>query len=335
MNPKIIEKDGKRILITSVKKIGNAIDANKLFGDLEKVVQMDGGGKKLHRHHPAQKLINRFSGGYMSPTMLKGFNDSAASQVFQSLQPFIPNAAVAIGQTVHSIFEEFYNLEPEERKTEKLFEFMERLIKEKDQEGQRKVIEKYVNGFIETPDYRDPSKPMDHKSLVCYNEVFMKGDVSPLGVPLPFPIYSLSDRIDFFEEDGETVAYIIDYKTGTWLNNKAATMDGYLPQAICYKWMVEQEYGVPVKGAYLLVPGTKQKIVELDVNSLTNQSKYIERIYKFKEEFQSAARTRIYEWRKPPYMGNEKQKAFNELFMNGAEDQEIQIEYDITWEPKE
>ena len=328
---KIIEENGKRVLVTSVLKKGNSIDASKLFNDLKEVVKLDSdNGVAIDGHHPAQKIINRFSGEYMSPTMLKGFFDSPATQVHQSLMPWIPSAATAIGTTVHSIFEEFYSLDKDKRDTDILYDLLEKYIEENDQEDERKEIKHYIDGFIQTPDYLDQSKEMDHKNLDCYNEVFMKGEVAPLGIHLPLPIYSLSDRIDFREVDGELGAYIIDYKTGKWIAKDTPTMNGYLPQAICYKWMVEDKYGVPVKGAYLLTPGAKQKIVQLDVNSLKNQSMYIEEIFRFKKEIQESAKTRIYPWKKPRYLGSERQKEFNKLFMTNAPDQEIKIEYDIT-----
>lgn len=289
----IVIKDNiiKRYMYTELYIENNNMDASKLFDDLNIVVEEDkAAGIVIDRHHPAQKLLNRFSAQYFSPTGVKGFRDCPASQILQSLLPFVPNAATAIGTTVHSVLEEFYELDGPERDIELLDGMLDKQLANNNQKDIKEKITPYIDGFKETPDYLDKNKPMNHKDLVCYNELFLKGKFSPLGVELPYSMYSLCDRVDFRGD----YAYIIDYKTGMYLRPQILTMDGYLPQLMSYKWAVEETYGVEVKGGVLLVPGTKQKIATVDINSLENQSKYIDMIFKYKEDSQMCAKRRMY-----------------------------------------
>lgn len=322
--------ENKRTLKTSLFMKDGFLDARQLFEDLKKVVEEDkAAGVEIDRHHPAQKLLNRFSAEYFSPTGVKGFRDCPASQVLESLMPFVPSEATAVGKTVHSVFEKFYNLDGPDRDVEMLYKFMNEMIEENDQENIRDKIQLYIDGFKNTPDYLDPNREMNHKELVCYNELFLKGQFSPLGVALPYSMYSLCDRVDFRGD----YAYIIDYKTGTYLRPQILTMDGYLPQLIAYKWAVEETYGVEVKGGYLLVPGTKQKIAELNINSLENQSKYIEIIFKYKEESQKAAKTRMYPVKNINKWLKQKLNKFATLTeVDGGI--KIEIDYDITLREK-
>lgn len=323
----LIEENGKRYLLTEIIQDGRAIHTDKLFRDLKEVEELDkSNGVETDRKHPARSLLNKFSGAYMSPTMLKGFNDCQCQLLYNSLMPYVPSDITAIGTTVHSIFQDFYDQEMGKRDIDKIDEIMNKHIKLRDQEKQRKIIEMYVQGFKDTPDYID-GKPMDHNALNCFNELFMKGTAKPLGIQLPLPIYNLCDRVDF-RDDG---AYVIDYKTGTYLNPKIKTMDGYLPQLMSYKWFVESEYGEKVKGAIILAPGTKEKIIPVDVNSLENQSRYIEKIFIFKDEFKKSAEIRTYKQKTMQYCSSCKfNKHCNTFNGTNLQNQVIEVKYDVT-----
>lgn len=307
----------------------NVLDATALFADLKEVVEKDrSDGVVIDRHHPAKKVLNRFSAQYFSPSGVKGFRDCPANQIIQTLLPFEGSEVTEIGKRVHAVLESFYNLDGPDRDTAVLYDIMDVELAEHGQEESRAKVKHYIDGFKATPDYLDPSKEMDHKGLVCYNELFMKGSFSPLGVKLPLDMYSLSDRIDFRDD----VAYVIDYKTGTYLNPKILTMDGYLPQIIAYKWGIEETYGVEVAGGFLLVPGTKQKIVELNINSLENQSRYIDIIFDYKEQAQRCAETRLY----PIKDINKYTRAKLDKYARveeGPDGVVIEIDYDITLKP--
>lgn len=255
----------------------------ELWDEFEKAVEADEKlGVKIHRKHPAKRLVNRFSGGYMSPTMIKGFFTCPATQVVQSLTPYISNAYTAMGTTIHGILEDFYNLEQGKRTFDALDKITETWIEKGEHNSQleKTYIYDHIKGFKQMGDYLDPSKPMDHNKLVCFNEYFAKGVYSPLGVELPLPMYNLMDRLDIRDEG----IFIIDYKSGKYFREETFSMDGYLPQMIAYKWAVEEEYGEEVKGAYILTPGIENKIHYMDINSLQNQSMFIEKCLKYKEE---------------------------------------------------
>lgn len=328
---KITNEDGKRYLHTEITQDGGRILTHKLFDDLREVEKIDKeAGVESDRKHPARSLLNKFSGAYMSPTMLKGFNDCQCQLVYNSLMPYVPSDITAIGTTVHSIFQDFYEQEKGHRDIDKIEEIMNKHIALRDQEKQRKLIERYVQGFKDTPDYIGGG-PMDHNALTCFNELFMKGTAKPLGVQLPLPIYNLCDRVDF-REDG---AYVVDYKTGTYLNPKIKTMEGYLPQLITYKWFVEEQYGEKVKGGIILAPGTKEKVVNLDVNSLENQSKYIEKIFIFKDEFKRSEESRTYSQKIMQYCSYCKfNKHCNTYNNTDHRNEVIPVKYDITLKQK-
>ncbi|MBR2558256.1 MAG: PD-(D/E)XK nuclease family protein [Methanobrevibacter sp.] len=294
----IRELEGKRILVTSIVASKENVEAAKLFEDLQDVVDMDlKSGVKIDRTHPAKRLLNKFSGGYISPTMIKGFSDCPANQLLQALTPWSPTAVTSIGTSTHSIFQKFYELPSGERKIETLDKIKEEEIIAFGQQDSAQAVRDinwYVEGFKNTNDYLDLSKPVDHDNLNAFNEVHIKGTPKPLGVEIPKPIYTLMDRVDFRGENMDEV-YIIDYKTGRRIDDYyVRSMDGYLPQLITYKWMVEMEYGMEVQGAYLLTPGTKDKVRSLDINSLENQSRWIDEIFAYCEAVDQMAKTRIF-----------------------------------------
>lgn len=315
-----------RIMSTELYIKDGYLYAKQLFDDLKEVVDYDKEqGCKTDRKHPAQKLLNRFSAQYFSPSNVKAFRDCPASQIIQTLMPFEPNDATEIGKTVHSVFEKFYNLEGSDRELPLLDKFLDEELEGKEQTHLKGKIQPYIDGFKNTPDYLDRNKEMDHKNLTCFNELFIKGKFSPLNVELPYKMYSLADRVDFRGQ----YAYIIDYKTGQYLNKKILTMEGYLPQIIAYKWAVEETYGVEVAGGYLLVPGTKQLIADLDINSLENQSRYIDIIFQYKEDSQKMAETRIYPVNNMNKYLKQKLKKYATI-ENTEEYQTLKIDYDVS-----
>lgn len=317
----------KRIMNTHVVIQDGIMYADQLFNDLQAIVDQDiAAGVEIDRFHPAKKLINRFSANFFQHVNIKGFFDCPASQVLQSLLPFVPSDATAIGSSFHNVMERFYNLPGPEREVEMLHKFADEEIEKNSQFMVAKDVRMYVDGYINTPDYLHPSLPMDHKSLLCYNELFVKGQFSPLGVQLPYSLYSKADRIDFRGD----YAYILDYKTGGYLRPGITTIDGYLPQLIEYKWAIEQTYGVEVKGGYLLVPGTKQKFVEVNINSLEQQSRYVDMIFKYKEESQEAARTRRYPVLEIKKWLQAKLDEFATVTNNPDGSTRIDIKYDVT-----
>lgn len=267
------------------------LNAKEFFEEIDRLVKIDEGNDKIvvDRSHPLKKLLNRFSGGYVSPSMMKGYKWCPATQLIQSITPYVATSYTAIGTTFHSIVQDFY--ESDDRSYENLDLLTNKYLELNGHVGvDRDTVWHYVNGFKSLPDYLDRSKPMDHKNLDCHNEFFVKGTFEPLGVKLPLPMYCAMDRFDV-RDDG---IYIIDYKTGKYFSPEVFTMDGYLPQMIAYKWAIEAEFGIEVKGAYIITPGIQNKYHAMDVNSLSNQSKFLEEIFLYKDRIEELKETRAF-----------------------------------------
>ena len=245
---------------------------------------------KVDRGHPLQHILNSTSGGYVSPTSMKSFESCPASYLYSKLVTEKTGSATSVGRSYHTIMEKWYN--SEDRSIKNIYKILEQEIKDSNQENSRKSLEDYVKGYLEAKDYTN-GQDMDHDKLNCFNEVFIKPTINPLGVNLNVPVYLLIDRIDI-RDNG---IYIIDYKTGMGDPNPYLLGEaGYLPQMIFYKWGIEAEYGQEIKNAYLCLPGAseKYKYVEMNVNSLVEQSKVIEKVYNHLENIRSIRDKKVF-----------------------------------------
>ena len=322
-------EDGKRYLVTYVVQEGQELYADQLFKDLKYVVELDEkAGVKVDRKHPAKKILNRFSGSYMSPTFMKSFETCEVSALYGSLAPWVPTDSTSIGTSVHSIFQLFYDLQPEERTEDALDRITYEVVEKNGQTELVDEVKYYVDRYKKAPDYLDPTKPMDHKSLTCFNELFIAAECSPLGVKLPLKIYTLIDRLDYRQDK----LFAIDYKTGKKLDKYILTMEGYLPQLISYQWVVEEQYGVELGGAYLCTPGADPIYHELPTSSLKYQSIYIDKIFVFAERFKESAETRRYKEKRHRWCGFCKFKDYCNAFkgVDGVSSQVIEVRYDVT-----
>lgn len=315
------------------------LNAGKLFNTLEEINEADKatfGVEKLHRTHPTQSLCNKFSGRYMSPTFMKSFELCPARALYESLLPRTTGTFTLIGNIYHDIMENFYNLKNEERNEISLERIAnaeyDKYMKTNPLECKRAKF--YINKHFSTvTDYLDEytvNGLFDHQKLECKTEFFAKsGELRPLGVELPLPIYVKIDRVDT-RKDG---LYIIDYKTGTRNPPTLNTFKGYLGQMITYKWIIENMYPAEkVAGCYLITPGISDKFnknIPVDVNSLTNQSMYIEEILKFSEHFAKVAETKKFECKTNSYCNYCKAQHICPYFVNHSS-KEI-ISYDASY----
>ncbi len=269
-----------KIFKSQIIQKDNTIDATQLFKDAKEWVKnekLKKGVDRLHRHHPLQHLFNSNSGNYVSPTAMKSAEACPAGYLYSKLVQEKKGSATSIGSSVHSIYQDFYNLPGNERTKDKIYNIMDNIIKNDEQdEDSAKWIKYYVDGYWDALDYKT-GRPMDHKSLVCTNETFIKPIINPLGVDLGIPVYTLIDRIDI-RDDG---IYVIDYKTGNGDPNPYLLGSaGYLPQMIFYYWAVTSEYGQEPEKVMLCLPGAsmKYKYVDMNVKSLVEQSKVVEQV---------------------------------------------------------
>lgn len=254
------------------------INATQLYKDIEdsvKSLKEKLNKEKLDRVNPLQHILNSTSGNYIAPTSMKSFQLCPASYLYSKLVTQKTGSATSVGSTFHNIMEKWYI--SEDRSTENIYKIMEQLIEEDKQFDQAADIKLYVDGYLNSNDYIGGGK-IDHKNLSCSSEVFIKPIIKPLGVDLGVPLYIKIDRIDV-REDG---IHVIDYKTG--IGDPIPYLlgaGGYLPQMIFYKWGVEAEYGQPIKGAYLALPGASDpyKYTKMNVDSLVEQSKVVESVF--------------------------------------------------------
>lgn len=248
---------------------------------------------KFDRGHPLQHVLNSTSGGYISPTAMKSFEMCPAGYLYNKLVPEKTGTATSIGRTFHTIMERFY--QGEDRSREELDRITDQTIEEDGQQDDALSVKRYVDGYWDSPDYLDLSKPFDHEHLICSTETFIKPIIKPLGVDLGVPVYLLVDRVDI-RDDG---IFVVDYKTGFGDPNPYLLgAAGYLPQMIFYKWGVEAEYGQEVSNVYLSLPGAdsdKYKFTKMNVNSLVEQSKVVEAAHKHIEHARRNREKKEYE----------------------------------------
>lgn len=286
---------------SEVVVVRNMLHADKLYEDIEKFTEEQKKRlnlKKLGRWHPLQHILNSTSGRYVSPTAMKSFMASPADYLFNKLFPDERGTAASVGTTYHEVMEHWYLEEQGNRTVERLWEIAEEIIKKDEQDAvAAEEVRFYVKAYLEGNDYLT-GKAMDHNKLVCATEKFIKAEsASPLGVTLPVPLYCLIDRVDF-RENG---IIVVDYKTGGGRGNASTYLlgeNGYLPQMIMYKWVVENEYGESVKDVYLCLPGGEgpdDKYVRMNTNSLVEQSKVIENIFSFVDTSKQAIETKKFE----------------------------------------
>lgn len=263
----------------------NALDCARLYKDIIKQVEEDKkelNTEKLDRGHPLQHILNSTSGRYIAPTSMKSFNSCPAGYLYNKLVPEKIGSATSIGGSFHTIMERFYNLEPDERDPKLLLKIMEEVCEEDKQTDSINTLKTYVEGYLDSPDYLSGQGSILNNKIECANEVFIKPVINPLNVDLNVPLYLKIDRIDVRDEG----IFVIDYKTGMGDPNPYLLGEnGYLPQMIFYKWGVEAEYGQEINQALLCLPGASKEYrwIEMNVNSLVEQSKVIESVFNYLE----------------------------------------------------
>jgi hypothetical protein len=286
-----------------VLKVGNMLDAHELYDDMEKFCQDEKvrlGVKKLDRTHPIQHILNCTSGRYISPTSMKSFNACPAVYLFSQFLDERKGSAVSIGHTFHKILERWYDTQS--RSKDELFAIAKDQIEVDANQQSADDILQYVKNYYESNDYLT-GKPMDHTKLKCSNELFFKGEISPLGVSLGVPIYCKMDRMDV-RDNG---IYVIDYKTG-WGDPEPFFLGehGYLPQMIFYKWAVEEEYGQSINGSYLCLPGAgpEHRYVKMETESLVQQSRVVETSLRYLEYAAQIRESKMFPIKKTRYWNN-------------------------------
>jgi len=323
----IITKNGKNYLSTFVAKIDNEqIDAGKFFLDVREATEkiIADYNRKYQKNYTfldksmygysLQALLNRFCGSYFSPSFIKGYMTNPALHVVANCFEEDVNDSTAIGTTFHKIMEIYYSLPPEERNREKLIDITKQTLTEGQDEERMLDL---VCGYMVSKDYKGGE--MDDTTLTCDVEKYGKAKYitktfDGVTKTLPCDISYVADRLDY-RDDG---VYIIDYKTGR-PRTDSATFDGYLGSMILYKWGIEQELGVDVKGAYLMFPSGNhnEKWCEMDFSE-QNQKEMFERVEACHKQLLADNRSRRYRYTDKGYFNTEDAKAFRNIMNDSS-----------------
>lgn len=319
----IVTIDGKDYLETFVAKIDNStIDANGLFVDVQELVNKI--LKSYNNKHKTknvaiykgygsnlQSLLNRYSGDYFSPSFMKGYKTNPALNLMQNFFTENANDATAIGTAFHKVLEDYYNLPPEERHREKLFELEAKVLAE-NPDMDKSILDEYVVGYHDIKDYLHPRSALDDTTLKCVTEHHGRATnlfAKSIGYTVPCAVSYVADRIDYRDND----VIILDYKTGH-PTDSAVTFDGYLGSMILYKWAMEQELNTTITKGYLICPGNSvsKKYLQLDY-SKENEEKMAEMIDRFYRNFIRDNRCREYEFTGDGYFTSDDAKRFRSI----------------------
>lgn len=319
----IITEGGKDYLSTYVAKIDNhTIDANAMFMDIDEAIKKivkayntkhktkntaiyNGYGSNL------QFLSNRYNGDYFSPSFMKGYQSNPALMLMQNFFTEQANDATAIGTTFHKILEDYYNLPMEERSREKLWEIE---VKDMLPDQDKKTLDAYIQGYIDSKDYLNPKEPLNDATLKCSTEHKGRANlhVKSIDYTLPCAVSYVADRIDYRGDD----VVILDYKTGH-PTSSAVTFEGYLGSMILYKWAIEQELNTCITKGFLICPGNADVYMPLDY-SKENEEKFAHSIDVFYRAFMRGNRTREYEFTEIGYFTTEDSKQFKEIMRDNT-----------------
>lgn len=319
----IITENGKDYLNTYVAKIDNhTIDANAMFLDIDDAIKkIVKSYNTLHKTKNTaiykgygsnlQALANRYSGDYFSPSFMKGYQSNPALMLMQNFFTEQVNDATVIGTVFHKILEDYYNLPMEERDREKLWTIEENdILPNQD----KSVLDAYIQGYINSTDYLNPSEPLDDTTLKCVTEHKGRANlyVKSIDYTLPCAVSFVADRVDYRDND----VVILDYKTGH-PSASAATFDGYLGSMILYKWAMEQELNTTINKGFLICPGNTNVYMPLDY-SKENEEKFAHSIDIFYKEFMRGNRTREYEFTDSGYFTTDDAKKFKAVMLDNT-----------------
>lgn len=163
----------KKIFKSKIFQKNGIIDAKQLFDDIENFIKKEKEGlpkdAKLDRGHPLQSILNKTSGNYISSTAMHSFEMCPANYLYSKTVTERKGYATSVGRTFHTIMQTFYDCEGKDRTKEKLYEIMEKIIIEDEQQDSTKDLKAYVDGYWGAKDYLGGE--MDHKKLECSNEV--------------------------------------------------------------------------------------------------------------------------------------------------------------------
>lgn len=235
------------------------IDAHELFNDKGALSKYEVTGSYDRKHYSA--------------SFIKGWGQCPANLVLNIFGEE-ESPALIIGDEVHKLLEEHYaqgltveeTLAKVDSKKNNIEFFHSCKVKE------------YLRSYFSIKDY----KKLTNVTYRTEEEIIT--EVSPLGVHLPVKIKSFIDRIDISDQG----VFIIDYKTAS----RAPSEDQYIDQMIIYKWVLEEEWGVPVEDIYVAsIYNPDPKYIKQNI-TLRKQSELIDKIFAIDEEVKKSINKR-------------------------------------------
>jgi len=239
----------------------------------------------LGREEDANKVRRRLLSASVSHSILSCEARTAADRLLPSVED--PFSARELGTSQHSIAEDLYGLEPEDRTLDTARALIEKAATAQwsldklarqtkaavalNHENRKKWVEIVATGIsgifvLENPaEVRIHSRELDIKGLRIAH--------GP-GVEAGVPSVGYIDRVDIDEDDGLVVT---DYKFGKWKPHNPRFGDQYGDQMRIYRDMVAGQLDVVPSRARLIYPasaadpkiGTKaQRIVDLELSDL-------------------------------------------------------------------
>lgn len=236
------------------------IDAHELFENKELL------GK--------YKVTPSYDRKHYSASFLKGWSQCPASLILGIFEEG-ESPALIIGNEVHRLLEEHYKegLTPEQTLAKvndnKNIEFFHSC-----------KVKEYLQSYFSIEEY----KKLTNVVYRTEEEIITKA--SPLGIELPVKMKSFIDRVDISDQG----IFIIDYKTAS----RAPSDDQYIGQMMIYKWVLEEEWGVPVEDVYIAsIYNPDPKYIKQDI-TLRKQSELIDKIFNIDKEVEESINKRCY-----------------------------------------
>lgn len=226
----------------------------------------------------AKEVSGSFNRKHYSYSFLSSWNSCPAKTILSCLVKR-DSPALSIGTCVHKLLEEHYLSETQD--------------KEKTLKSANKVdldpfyvceVKEYLNSYFNIKPYKDLH------NVTYITEELIEGNPKPLGVSLPTSLKGCIDRIDISDEG----VFIIDYKT----SSRAYSEDQYLNQMLLYKWLVEDDWGVPIDEIYVAHLYKNNPRYILQKHTLKTQSMLIDKIFDIDEEVKKSIPERVYLKRK-------------------------------------
>ena len=275
---------------------------------------------KENKSKKLQKIIEKYSGVYFSPSLLRSFLENPAGCLFSELVEDSVSVYAEAGTITHQALEEYYRIPPFARQAHHLENIKNYKLNMIEDKHLYNLVNNYISNYFNVNDYLNGKLSIEDQ-LECDCELRIKDDLIINGENVG-RCSCIIDRVDY--RNGKV--FIVDYKTGM-MNSKKLTFDGYLSQLLIYKLLAEQELNESVSGTYIC--GLKdKKYFELDC-SKENENKLHKMINKFNNHIDKCHNSMIYNYTNKGFFNTPKMSAFRSI-MTDTSLQNVEIPIEIS-----